>query len=794
MENVRIAILSSTDDLCCFMDNTAPDALHYYDDALHEYLEGSAYTYSFTVSAKHSDCEYLAEGSKIAFTWKNKDYYLNIMKIERDEYEIDVEAYGLSLELLNEYTGEYSATKAMSFTEYISAFGFANILTIGVNEVSDKKITNEWTGDATILARLFSLATVFDAELEFAAQLNDDYSLKAIILNVYREHDDDHQGMGENRQDITLRYGVNVEGIKKTSDISDLYTAIRPTGKDGLTITALDKVVKDDDGNVLYKSPKGTKEILAVQACEQFPSNLLSSTTDRYICALYSYDTDNAETLYGQALAELKKNCVPQVTYDIEGYFDTNIGDTVRVEDDEYNPTLYLDARVTEQIRSFTDPTKNETTFSNAVEKQSEIDESLLKRVNELIDANKVYTCDIISDNGIIFKNNTGTTTLTASVRDAAKDVTDTLTLKWYKDGTELSTGKTITVSASDVDGKAVYKVEATNAAGTLKATAEVTVTDVSDGAAGAKGEKGDKGDTGAQGEQGIQGEKGDKGDTGEQGAKGDKGDTGEAGKSIGSIVNWYLATSASSGVTPSTSGWTTTVQNVTSTKKYLWNYEIISYSDGSTASTSTPCIIGVYGDTGATGAKGDKGDKGDTGATGATGSTGATGATGNGISSITEHYAVSTSNTTAPTSWSSTVPTLTATNKYLWNYETITYTNSTTKNTLKRVIGVYGDTGAKGATGATGANGATGAAGADAITLSITSSAGSTFKNAAISTTLTAHVYKAGTEVTGSALTALGTIKWYKDGSTSAAGTGQTLTVSGGTATKITYTAKLEG
>lgn len=87
----------------------------------------------------------------------------------------------------------------------------------------------------------------------------------------------------------------------------------------------------------------------------------------------------------------------------------------------------------------------------------------------------------------------------------------------------------------------------------------------------------------------------------------------------------------------------------------------------------------------------------------GAKGDTGATGSSGVGINSITEYYAVSSSNTTAPTSWSTTVPTMTAINKYLWNYETITYSNNTTTNTSKRVIGVYGDKGNTGATGATG-------------------------------------------------------------------------------------------
>ena len=90
----------------------------------------------------------------------------------------------------------------------------------------------------------------------------------------------------------------------------------------------------------------------------------------------------------------------------------------------------------------------------------------------------------------------------------------------------------------------------------------------------------------------------------------------------------------------------------------------------------------------------------------GAKGDTGATGSSGIGISNITEYYAVSSSNTTAPTSWSTTVPTMTATNKYLWNYETITYSNNTTTNTSKRVIGVYGDKGNTGSTGATGATG----------------------------------------------------------------------------------------
>lgn len=209
-------------------------------------------------------------------------------------------------------------------------------------------------------------------------------------------------------------------------------------------------------------------------------------------------------------------------------------------------------------------------------------------------------------------------------------------------------------------------------------------------------------------------------GRNGTNGVNGTNGTNGQNGKSIGQVVNYYLATNASSNVTASTSGWTTTVQSVSSSKKYLWNYEVVKYTDGTIASTTAPCIIGSYGDTGAKGEKGAKGD------------TGAAGPTGVGIKSITEYYAVSTTNTTAPTSWVTSIPTLTASNKYLWNYETVTYTNNSAVSTSKRVIGVYGDKGAKGDKGQQGpqghqgVKGDTGAAGNGIASTAVAYQAGS--------------------------------------------------------------------
>ena len=80
-----IAILNPYDKVLTFMDNDAPDALRYYDDELHTYVKGSAATFSFSASAKHEDAQHLVEGNKLSFVYYNKDYYFNIMTVEKDE-------------------------------------------------------------------------------------------------------------------------------------------------------------------------------------------------------------------------------------------------------------------------------------------------------------------------------------------------------------------------------------------------------------------------------------------------------------------------------------------------------------------------------------------------------------------------------------------------------------------------------------------------------------------------------------------------------------------------------------
>ena len=681
MDNIRIAILSANNTPVAFMDNQHKKSMHYWKDELHEYLQGAANTYTFTVSAKHQDAENVTAGNKVAFIRKGKSYYLNIVNTEQTEETITATAWSLSFELINEDAGEYKAGKAMSFEEYLTVFDAERTLKLGLNEVSDKRITNEWTGTTSVLKRLFSLANVFSAEIEFETVLNSDYSLKEIVLNVYRKHSDTDSGVGEYRNDIVLRYGKGITGIRKTTDAEKLYTCIQPTGKDGLTINGLDKKEYDENGNIEYFTDGAI--IRAPQARDRFPSNIVNKE-DAYILMRKEYDTDSKDKLYSMALSDLKTASEPVVTYEVDGYFDTNIGDTVRMQDQEWTPVLYLQARVSEQIRSLTNPKTAKTVFTNYKELTSEISDSLLQRMEDLINKNKVYTCSISTNNGIIFKNGIGSTTLTAYAYDNGVDVTGNLEIRWSKDGTEFYVGKSVTVNAEDVDVKAVYSFTAFES-GVKRGYYEVTITDVMDGEDGQDGttyytwfkfaddEYGNGMSSSPDGKEylgiaynkvtpvmsnnpedyqwaritgeGVPGKPGDDGKTYytwvryADDASGNgmsdspngkyyigfaynkevptessnptdyqwskyKGDDGQDGVGIKSITKYYLASEKSTGITISSSGWSTTKQDMTDVKKYLWSYEVYAYTNG-TSTKTTPIIIGVHGQNGGDGDSG---------------------------------------------------------------------------------------------------------------------------------------------------------------------------------------------
>ena len=477
-----------------FLDNDKPGTLHFYDDTWHRYLVEATSTFDFTVPKPletHSDLAFLTEKNYISFRYGNEDYLFNIMKVVETEDALTCSCENLNLELLNETASEYKASGAKPFVDYFnesSLVGGAAYtdLVIGINEISDRKRTLSWEGTDTKLARLLSIVKQFDAECEFETKLNRDGSLDKIVLNVYKAHSESNQGVGRRRNDVTLYYGKEIKSVRRTVDKTGLYTAIRPIGKDGLTIASIPaRVVNDANGKPLYTKAAGTSDICAPQSAMEYPPQM-SSKKDSWILLYWSYDTDNVETLYSKGLAKLKSVCLPAITYEAEGTLNLDIGDTVIIHDAKFTPTLLLEARVSEQEVSFSDSTKNKNIFANFRALENQLSSDITSRLETIVENALPYTIEVLSSDGLIFKNGEGSTTLTPRVLKGQKDVTAQVATAWYKDGVAAGLSGAITITAADIADKAVYKVTAVSGAGTVLCSAEVTVVDISDGADGA--------------------------------------------------------------------------------------------------------------------------------------------------------------------------------------------------------------------------------------------------------------------------------------------------------------------
>ena len=233
------------------------------------------------------------------------------------------------------------------------------------------------------------------------------------------------------------------------------------------------------------------------------------------------------------------------------------------------------------------------------------------------------------------------------------------------------------------------------------------------------------------------------------------KGATGQNGTSVTVSSTSVTYQIGASGTTKPTGTWSTTVPNVPN-GQFLWTKTVVTYSDGKSTEAYSVSYKGTNGTNGSNG-------------------------TSVTVKSTSVTYQTGTSGTTPPTgTWNPTVPNV-PNGQYLWTKTVVKYSDG--KSTESYSVSYKGT------------NGTNGKDGLDAITMAITSSGGTIFKNTAIATTLTAHVYKGGIEVSGSALASLGTIKWYKDGGTTAVATGSTYTISAGdVSNKATFSAQLEG
>jgi len=211
------------------------------------------------------------------------------------------------------------------------------------------------------------------------------------------------------------------------------------------------------------------------------------------------------------------------------------------------------------------------------------------------------------------------------------------------------------------------------------------------------------------------------------------------------------------SGTEKPTGTWQPTVPSV-GAGKYLWTKTVVNYSDGKSTESYSVSYQGTNGSNGSSVT----------------------------VSSTSVTYQTSSNGTTPPTGkWESTVPTV-ANGQFLWTKTYVKYSDG--KETTSYSVSYKGTNGT---------DGKDGAAGADALTLTITSSNGTVFKNNSGSTILTAHVFKGAVEQTitdAGVCGSLGSIKWYKQGSSTAIKTAKTLTVSASDVQNSTvYTAQLE-
>lgn len=550
--NVRIAIRDSTDSHnVAFFDNKA--GIKYKSANLQRFLAGSASILTLKYNSK--DIDSIRSGCKLAFRYKNRDYWLNVMSFEKKGFEVELTAYSLGLELNNETRGEHKPANAMSIAEYVAYYDPEHALTIGVNEVSDKRIKLEWTGTDTILARLFSVANSFDAELDFNVELNDDYSLKRQVLNIYRKGN-----LGTNKLSQPVRVGKELKVINYSDNIKELKTAVRATGKDGLTIDGLNKKIYDDNKELLYYSSGMT--VYAPQSRDRFPSVGKGSNDNWIVEDLGETQYETKEALWGYLYSEIQKKSLPEITYEVEGAIGAGIGDTQTLIDDKhFEPVLYVQARVSELEDDILTGKVTKSTFINFERKYSQIADELQKRVNELVEASIPYTIKISSDNGTVFKNSTGTSTFKARVFKGEKEITSDVTWRWALDG-DVTVGMQYLVKASAIKDTAVLTVSAYIGNNEV-ATTEIDVINVNDGA---------------------------------DGVDGNDGLPGKDGVGIKSTTITYA--SSTSGTTKPTSGWSSSIPSV-SAGNYLWTKTVWTYTDNT---SETGYSVAKMGETGATG------------------------------------------------------------------------------------------------------------------------------------------------------------------------------------------------
>lgn len=520
----------------CALNNNVPGMLPYSNSQWHTYLEYSTSTFDFTIpkivnGKMHEDVAYINDQMYVSFFYDNNYHVFYVSQLVENDDSFQVTCNNTNLELAMESAQSRKADKPQNIAWYLKELdllGFAG-LEIGINEISDKTRTITFDSQSgTKLEQLHSLMNQFDAEFIFRTELNRDGTLKKFVIDIYQQPDENHHGIGKVRGDVVLYYQNGLKGVQVASDKTQLFNAGYFVGQEGTNLESVEFEEKNERGQVEFYSKKGSPMVYAPLSMEKYPSTLKDSDTDRWTRKDFETEYKDVNALKAYALRTIKQYASPLLTYTvdiqssfIENYKDINLGDTVKIINNNFRGGLALEARVSEMVISFDMPLNNSVVFTNFRKLDNKPSGSLQQRIDEIVSKSLPYRVEITTTNGTAFKNGVGRSTVRPVLKQG--DRTVNATWRFVIDGAIKYVGMTYDMVASQITQPTALTVSAW-VDNKEVASEEVTFLNVSDGRNGPKGDKGDRGlpgERGLTGPQGLQGPKGDQGIPGIKGADG---------------------------------------------------------------------------------------------------------------------------------------------------------------------------------------------------------------------------------------------------------------------------------
>ena len=513
----------------CALNNNVPGMLPYSNSQWHTYLEYATSTFDFIIpkivdGKLHDDVKYINDDMLVSFYYDNTYHVFYVSQLIENDTSFQVTCNNTNLELAQEGAIPYKSDNAQTLAWYLNDMGylgFAN-MEIGVNEVSDKTRKVEFEAQDTRLAQLRSLMSKFDAEMAFRTELNRDGTLKRFIIDIYQQPDENHHGIGKVRGDVVLYFQNELKGVQVTSDKTQLFNAGNFIGQDSVNLNDVEFEEKNELGQVEFYSRRGNSLVFAPLSRERYPSTMNPGNADNWTRKDFETEYKDVNALKGYALRTIKQYAYPLMTYTvdiqssfIENYKDINLGDTVKIINNNFRGGLALEARVSEMVISFDMSLNNSVVFTNFRRLDNKPSGSLQQRIDEIVSKSLLYRVEITTTNGTVFKNGVGRSTVRPVLKQGDKIVN--ATWRFVIDGAIKYVGMTYDMVASQITQPTALTVSAW-VDNKEVASEEVTFLNVSDGRNGVKG---DKGDPGPQGPQGLQGPKGDQGLPGVKGADG---------------------------------------------------------------------------------------------------------------------------------------------------------------------------------------------------------------------------------------------------------------------------------